>query len=184
MAISYNFDGDTKPDDVKPDVLYQRHPFICTGITLFDIYVANCDRNPGNLKVDNPQKPTTCYLIDHERALFYIYAGEGIKRLESRAKRLGVTDAGDSDDEWHCLVELLDSVDLIGEWVKRIQSIPGWFIDGICDEIATLSINRRETEAVKAFLKSRRDGFDELILNHKDRFISMPPRTQWPLIFK
>lgn len=183
MFISYSYDGDTKPDDVEPELLYATHPYECTGIVVFDILIANCDRHGGNLKVDKPTKPTSYYLIDHERALFYIYSGEGIKRLKSRENRLGINDGYDSDprDEWHCLIELLDDVELITKWVTRIETIPDWFIDDICEEMWKVSLTRHECEAVKSFLKKRRDGMERLILDHKDRF---PLITNWPLVLR
>ena len=92
MFISYSCEGDTTPDDVDPAALYAKFPSECTGIVVFDILLVNCDRNGGNLKVDNPASPKAFYLIDHERALFYIYKPGGIRRLRSRQDRLGVTD--------------------------------------------------------------------------------------------
>lgn len=178
MFISYSYDGDTKPDDVDPEVFYQRFPFESTGIVMFDVLVANCDRHGGNLKVDNPSKPKAFYLIDHERALFYIYEKEGLKRLNSRVDRLGIADGQQSDDEWHCLVELIDNVDHIETWLDRIQSIPDWFIDDICNDVWKMPITKPECDGVKAFLKGRRDNFHKLILDHKDRFLNV---KDWPL---
>lgn len=178
MFTSYSFEGDSTPDDVDPQILYERFPFECTGIVLFDILIANCDRHGGNLKVDKPGAPRDFYLIDHERALFYIYKGEGIKRLKSREKRLGVTDGSESRDEWHCLVELLDSVDHITCWVKRVQDIPDWFIDEICDAMWKVSVSKQECAAVKEFLKRRRDSIGELIVANEKRF---PGIKNWPL---
>jgi hypothetical protein len=180
MFISYSYDGDTKPDDVEPVPLYNAFKSACTGVVVFDIFVANCDRNGGNLKVDNPGSPKSFYLIDHERALFHIWEGEGVKRLRSlnSEERLGVTDGATSANEWHCLVELIDDINWLHEWVKRVQSVPDWFVDEICNEMWKVAINKRECDEVKGFLKTRRDEIGGLILKHKNRF---PLIRQWPL---
>src|ERR1044072_4485952 len=36
MFISYSYDGDTTPDDVEPQALYDKYPSECTGIVLLD----------------------------------------------------------------------------------------------------------------------------------------------------
>jgi hypothetical protein len=180
MFCSYNFRGDSTPADVKPDELYGKFPSECVGIFLFDCLVINCDRHRGNLKVDDPDKPTDFYIFDHERALFYIYKGEGIKRLNSRQNRLGVSDSAVSDpaDEWHCLIECIDSAGLLSDWLRRIESIPDWFIDAICGEVLRLGITQTERDAVARFLKERRTNLASLVHANRQRF---PKITKWPL---
>jgi len=180
MFTSYSYDGDIKPDDVIPQKLYDNFPAACAGIVVFDMLVANCDRGKQNLQVDVPANPHAFYLIDHERALFYIYAKEGIKRLESRDDRLGVTDGDSSRNEWHCLVELIDDAQLFIPWLDKVHDMPAWFIDDICDEVGDIALTRPECEAVKSFLKERRHKLDHLITTHKTRF---PLINNWPPIF-
>lgn len=174
MFCSYSFQGDSTPSDVDPVTLIKLHPFICAGITVFDIFVANPDRHGGNLKVDNKAKPKDFFIFDHERALFYIYANEGIQRLNDRANRLGITDGADSADEWHCLMEHLESLADIAEWVRRVESIPDWFIEATCEEVWKHGITRAETNAVIAFLKDRQSRISTLISENKGRFIGIP----------
>lgn len=179
MFASYSFEGVSKPKDALPIPLYAAFPHLCTGIVVFDVLIANCDRHGGNIKVDNPDKPTAVYIFDHERALFYIYQKEGIKRLDSRKDRLGVTDGSDSRDEWHCLVELLDSVESLIFWIQRVAEIPNQFIKSICEEMWKFQITRAECDAVQNFLIERKDRIAELILKHKDRFPKVP--KPWPM---
>jgi Phosphatidylinositol 3- and 4-kinase len=179
MFISYSYDGDTKPDDVEPAILYRRFPKECTGVVVFDILVANCDRHGGNLQVDKPSNPKTFYIIDHERSLFYVDEGKGIDRLRSRENRLGISDGRDSTDDYHCLIEHLDSVEHIEEWIGKVRSLPDWFIDDVCEEMhKDLSIKRRECDFVKEFLKRRREEIQKLISGNKSRF---PSIGTWPL---
>ena len=181
MFISDSYDGDSTPDDAEPQLLYDNFAKDCTGVVILDILTANCDRHPGNIKVDKPSSPKVFYLIDHERSLFYVHDKDGIGHLKSREDRLGVTDGDNSANEWHCLVDLLDSVEYINQWVGRVLSIPDWFIDDVCEEMWKVSINRHECDYVKEFLKRRRDGLGKLILAHKSRF---PKTSDWPLLLK
>ncbi|MBN2476463.1 MAG: hypothetical protein JXB62_17750 [Pirellulales bacterium] len=69
MFASISFEGETTPRDVEPSVLWAKHPRLCTGILLFDILIANCDRHAGNIKVDNRIAPKKVHVFDHEHAL-------------------------------------------------------------------------------------------------------------------
>ncbi len=179
MFASQSFEGDTTPDDLEPELLYNSDALLCAGIVVFDIFVANCDRYKGNIKVDNPATPSVIRLIDHERALFYKDAKEGIKRLKSRADRLGIADGMDSAFEWHCFVELIDSAENLSHWVRRVEDIPDWFLHSVCEEVKRLAITETEFQEVVAFLKARRDKLGQLILDNRTRF---PKVKQWPLI--
>lgn len=178
MFASYSYEGDTTPADVEPSILYERHPRLCAGIVLFDILVANCDRHRGNLKVDKPAAPETVHLIDHDRAMFGVIAGNGVQRLQDIQDRLGVTDAPESRDEWHCLVELLASSDDMEHWLARIADIPDWLISEVCNDVHRIAITANERDEAIRFLQERRNNLGSLIHRHRDRF----PRVQnWPL---
>jgi hypothetical protein len=157
---------------VIPATLYRQFPALCAGIVTFDMYIANCDRNEGNITVDNPLTPTEVHVFDHERALFYIYKGEGVQRLESRVDRLGVTDGTLSGNrpEVHVLVDLIEDADLFKPWLKKIEQIPDWFIEEICEQVWQISISEAEKEAVITFLKNRRKALPDLITSNWHRF--------------
>ncbi len=178
MFISYSYDGDTKPDDVEPAILYRNFPNECAGVVVFDILIANCDRHGGNMKVDKPSNPKDFYIIDHERSLFYVHEGEGLNRLRSREDRLGIADGPESTDDYHCLLELLDSVEHVRAWAAKVESLPDWFIEDVCEDMWKVSINRRECDCVKDFLKRRRDNIRRLIFDNKSRF---PAIRTWQL---
>ena len=179
MFISQSYEGDSTPSDVNPANLYRGFPKETTGVVVFDIFIANCDRHGGNLKVDNPLKPRQFHLIDHERALFYIYKGEGIKRLQGREDRLGISDGSQSADEYHCLIEELDSIEHLQFWIDRVASIPDWFIEDICEDVKKVACKSSECEYLKKFLKERKTKLQTLIQNNKSRF---PRISKWPLI--
>ena len=181
MFCSYSFQGDSTPSDVNPQILYQKHPDLCVGILLFDMLVLNCDRHGGNLKVDDPADPKDFFIFDHERALLYIYQDEGVDRLMSRIDRLGITDGSGSGDEWHCIIEEVDSIPLIRKWAGKIAMIPDWFIKDICHEVWKLGIVQEERDAVANFLNIRKIKLCDLISQNKDRFPKIRA-ADWPLI--
>lgn len=182
MFASYSFDGVSPQKKLKEredvEALFAAKPDTCAGILAFDILIANCDRHGWNIKVDNLRKPTAVHLFDHERALFYIDKGLGVARLKSREDRLGVTDGKASLDEWHCLVEVVDSVELLAPWIKLIEDIPESFIERICQEVVQISITKKERDEVIAFLVKRRSELSKLIRDHRDRFTQI---KNWPL---
>jgi len=178
MFITYDFEGDSQPDDADPSVLYNTFPLECTGVVVLDILTVNCDRTKENIKVDNPAAPKEFHVFDHERSLFYVHAKEGMHHLQSREQRLGVTEGADSTNEFHCLIELVDKYEHLEEWISRVESIPDWFIDEVCDEIQSLSMKKSECRFVKDFLKKRKCKVGDLIRSNKDRF---PGVTNWGL---
>jgi hypothetical protein len=180
MFASQSFEKDVTPDDLDPDALYSANPVLCAGIVIFDIFIANCDRNRTNIKVDDADDPTVVRLIDHERALFYVYPKEGLKRLRriESQNRLGVTDGSESRDEWHCLLNLLDSWDNLIPWIQKVESIPDWFLDTICEEARRLTVTEAECNGLASFLKKRKSLLKDLIHQHRARF---PKVTSWPL---
>ena len=181
MFASYSFEGQAVTKNVIPSALYAKRPDLCTGIVVFDIFIINCDRNKTNIKVDKQSSPSVVHVFDHERSLFYVYPKEGTKRLQQGQSRLGITDSHDSggQDEWHCLIEHLDSIDILREWIHRVRTIPDWYIEDICNEVWKVSITKKERDAVIAFLKERRNEIGSLIQQHSDRF---PQISNWPLI--
>jgi hypothetical protein len=181
MFASYSFEGDSKPKNCNPAEVFKAYPKICAGVVVFDILVGNFDRHYRNIKVDRPLSPRWMRIIDHERCLFHVYPKEGIRRLRDIEGRLGITDGSHSGNEWHCLIQHLESVEDIKDWVFRASQIPDWFIEAICWDVWKISINKKEYETVIAFLKRRRDKLGELILDHKTRFDSIP-FANWPLI--
>ena len=147
---------------------------------MFDIFIANCDRNPTNIKVDKAGKPTLIRVFDHERSLFYTDKGRGRDRLKECEDRLGVTDGDQSRDEWHCLVEVVKSAQHILNWADRVRDIPDWFLERIIEEVRKLPLVDAECEDVLSFLIRRQTKIHTLIWNNRKRFTQVDP-TSWPV---
>ncbi|MBL0035370.1 MAG: hypothetical protein IPP26_06280, partial [Flavobacteriales bacterium] len=66
-------------------------PFLATGLLLFDIWVANCDRHVKNFEVDYSTTPVSMNIFDHGHALFGYVGGQGEARLNALMNRLGIS---------------------------------------------------------------------------------------------
>lgn len=179
MFASYSFEGDTTPGDVRPFECFREHPHLCSGILAFDILIANCDRHRGNVKVDNPPRPRRVHIIDHDRALLYVYPGEGISRLRSLVDRLGITGGSVSRQSRHIFLDVVDTAEHFAEWASRIRDIPKWFLRDVCSDVQGIGVRKRELAEVVAFLTERRDRLGSLILANKHEF---PSISDWPLV--
>lgn len=175
MFASVSFEGDTTPRDAVPSILWANHPHLCTGILVFDILMANCDRHSGNIKVDDPASPKRVYVFDHDRALFYVYAKKGAKRLKDMQDCLGIRGGAG-----HCLIDEANTAEHFGDWVKRVQEMPLSFIERVCSQVHRLGATRREVGQAVKFLNHRRQHLGELVYQNRAEFPSIPP-TDWPL---
>jgi hypothetical protein len=160
---------ETQPRDMIPEPCVRNDPELCTGILLFDIYVANGDRNRSNLKVNDPFNPTDFNIFDHERSLFFVEAKQGKKRLDEMLTALGVSRGSVSGHSQHCFLDAITTDEHFYQWISKIASIRDWFIDEICHEMNDW-LTEDEIEAVILFLKYRKDNLVEIIRKHKSKF--------------
>jgi len=180
MFVSWMYgSGSVTPDDVLPDVCFQQMPEVCTGILLFDVFVANPDRHRGNLKVDDPHRPTRVEVIDHDRSMFGSSPGQGAARLERLWDRLGTSGGSQTAETENCLMEVASSSDYFETWLQKIMTIPDWFLDDVCEEAMGIPATRDEVDVAKAFLKDRKRRLRELLKGHKNQF---PGIRQWRLL--
>jgi hypothetical protein len=158
------------PDDANPDRCFRNLPRLCTGILLFDIFVANSDRHSGNIKVDVPFDPKVIDIFDHDRALFGALENDGVKRLQDLLDRLGVGKGSVSGGNRHCFIDVVDTTDHFHEWLERISLIPDYFIDDICADAKGIPVGKDEIEMATTFLKYRKKKLSEIIANNKAEF--------------
>jgi hypothetical protein len=179
MFASVSFETRIPTEHSEPTILWKKHPELCTGILAFDILVGNCDRHTGNIKVNSKANPTRVHLFDHDRTLFYVYPGKGIKRLHDLADRIGVSEGSVSHGNRHCLIDVINSADHFRFWLDRIDAMPRTFTETICWKVWGTGTTKAEIEAVVNFLDDRRRRLDELIFTHKAEFTGI---KTWPLV--
>lgn len=169
-----------EPADARSFECMAAFPHLCAGVLLFDILVANCDRHPGNIKVDNPATPKWMRIIDHERALLGFHAKDGVNRLNEMWDRLGVTAGPVSGGNRHIFLDATHNSEIIWEWVNKISQLPDWYIRETCEFVVGSGINKNECKHTIDFLRYRRDKIETLVADHKAEFSGV---KKWGLLF-
>ncbi len=176
-SLDFNLTGNSLPP-IDPAECYSCLPSPITGTVLFDVLIANPDRNRGNLSLDvQPPAPPRMTIFDHGHALFGADAGGGEQRLRDMRDRLGLSNRSAADDD-HCLLGVIRADDHFEEWFGRIRALPDFYIEEVCRSAVGLGIKEGEAASAIEFLKHRRDNFRELIRRHRHEFRGI---SQWGL---
>lgn len=170
---------ETTPTDMVPHKLVSAMPRVATGVIVFDVFIANPDRHEGNLKVDNPHRPTALEVFDHDCALLGSNKKRhGVSRLKHVTGQLGLC-KGITGGNFHKLASPLTSNCYMHEWISRIDFIHNSFIEDICSEARDLGISKEEAEATSFFLKERKQHISDIINSNKHFFDGA---TQWEIM--
>jgi len=162
--------GSAPPHDVDPAACIRELPSISTGVILFDVLIANCDRHEKNLAVDDPVNPRRIVIIDHDRALLGYTANGGVERLQEMRERFGISAGSVSGGNRHVLLGAVKNTDHFSEWIARISAIPDWYIIDTCEYVQGVGLRAKECREVIAFLKFRRDNLTKLLDAGRDEF--------------
>lgn len=154
--------NNVSPPDTVAENCWRVDPHTCVGIFLFDLFVLNNDRDRKNLYVDNPARPKEILIYDHDVALSEAMYNEAAIRFK-RDKDAFLT--------YHMLLPVIDSDSRFLHWIKRIQSIPDWFLKDICDEVVSRDFTQTESNACRKFLRHRQDNLLYIVNKHRDRFL-------------
>ncbi len=178
---SLDFGGgeELPPDDVDAKAVVEFMPCEATGITLYDILIANPDRHAKNLHVDVVDLPTRLEIFDHERGLFgHSKKNHGVARLQHVWDRLGLC-KGLGESNFHKLGPLLKSAEHFQRWYDQIYCIPDLFIDRICTEAQVLGFSQSDTGDLATFLKHRKRNISVLVNNNRAFFKSI---SSWGIV--
>ncbi len=172
-SLDFNLTGNSLPP-VNVANCVRVLPSLSTGLLLFDIWVANCDRHAENFSVDFYGTPPQMNIFDHSHALFGYAAGEGETRLATLRDRLGISwttnNPVDSGQHRHCLLDVVNDDYYFSLWLDRIRATPDFYIEEICQDAAPYGLTEQEASAAIDFLKARRDSMNEIISNHQTEF--------------
>jgi hypothetical protein len=178
-SLDFNLKEDSLPPvDAKKCV--DLCPGSSAGVLLFDILVANPDRNEKNLSLDRSVQPCQLSVFDHGHALFGNLAGKGEFRLRRLQNELGITDEPPTEGVVrHCLLDLVPSAKLFAPWVERIAAVPDFLIDDLCDAVVGCPITTAEAAAAKRFLKHRRSNLKSIIQAKQAQFVAVNDWSPW-----
>lgn len=167
---------------VDPDACVAKLPWLASGLLLFDILVANCDRHRNNLFLDDFACEPTLWIFDHDLALFGFEAGKGYKRLVTLSDNMALVVTGgpySRDGNRHCLLDRVQSDEHFEEWIQRIEALPDYLIDDACDKASGSGISDGEVMTARAFLKGRRRNLRTLIHQNRGEFKAI---STWRLV--
>jgi hypothetical protein len=153
---------------------------LAAGVFVFDVLIANGDRNTSNLSRDPAFTPPRVSVFDHGHALLGTNPPIGPDRLRLATDRLGC-----ADDSAHIASDsiLLDQAldpACMERWVKRVRQVPGYVFEDACTRVAQtpgLNIDAATASTLANWLIKRAEGLGDLIWNNKGSL----PAVAWSL---
>lgn len=178
VSLDFNLTGQPLPD-AEPEECVSKFPRETVGIVLFDAWIANSDRHPGNISLDQPQgRSPRINVFDHSHALFGV---DGPGRLTNVVEKVGITETANTGAHRHCLLDEIRDEELFDDWFKRIELTPDFLIDDSCAVVADLGIlTLGEKELAAQFLKRRRSTLRAIVLSALAEFRGIQkPSLMW-----
>lgn len=174
-SIAFSSD---KPPKVDPAQAIKDIPHEASGVTVFDILVANQDRHSGNLRYAASRKQL--YAFDHSHALLGVDP-------DAEAHMAAIKDdfvIHKQQPNKHCLLDALESPQDLMWWVDEIKTaVTRRFLERLCKEAhrLDLGVDKSTSEALFAFLSHRRDNLRKLVLDNSKEFSAIS-ESDWPML--
>ncbi len=176
-SLDFNLAGESLPP-IVPATCVEALPFLAAGVLVFDAFIANNDRHPRNLSLDLSVKKPRLMVFDHGHALLGDEPSKSVERFKRVEDRLGIAGGEDSGGVPHCLLDHLKVADHLDAWLKRVEQVPGYVIEGVCERAVGLGITDAEAGAASDFLKNRRHLLRSIVKANRAQFKGI---IQWGL---
>jgi hypothetical protein len=172
-SLSFALTGAALPP-IIPDNFYGTFPSGSADLLVFDIFIANYDRHPGNLAAEYGN-PARFNVFDHSHCLLNGSAPTGGEvRLQAAQNALVIDGRGFGSR--HCLIDKITDDGLFLPILQRLESIPSWFVESVVEGASGYGLTPAETTALTTFLLNRRNSVRELIRANHNAF---PSIAQW-----
>lgn len=180
LSLDVSFEGKALPPVIAAEFV-EEEPRIAAGVVVFDVLVANGDRNPGNLSRDPAFTNPRVSVFDHGHALLGTSGPTGLDRLEAARNVLGcsIHNTTVAVNNSVLLDQPLDAR-LLEEWVQRARMLPDYVFEDICREVAAmpnLNVWNETADEIIKWLIERRDQLGQLIWDNQ----GLLPNVQWSL---
>jgi hypothetical protein len=180
LSLDVSFEGKQLPP-VIPAEFATEEPWLAAGVVVFDVLIANGDRNAGNLSRDPAFTIPRVAVFDHGHALLGTSEPKGLDRLNAARDVLGcaIDQTGVAVNNSILLNQPLDA-SMLEQWVGRVKELPDYIFIDICREVAAmpnLNIWSGSADQIVAWLIDRRDRLDQLIWDNQ----GLLPNVQWSL---
>lgn len=174
------FEGKQLPPVIPAEFATEK-PWPAAGVVVFDILIANGDRNGGNLSCDPAFTNPRPAVFDHGHALLGTEDPKGLDRLNAAREVLGcaIDETRVAVNNSVLLDQPLDAL-MLEQWVGRVKALPDYIFEDICREVAAmpnLNVWNETADQIVAWLIERRDRLDQLIWDNQ----GLLPNVQWSL---
>lgn len=180
ISLDVSREGKKLPPIIPADFA-RSDPRLAAGVAVFDILIANGDRNGGNLSRDPGFNPPRVSMFDHGHALYGTSFPRGPDRVDLATDRLGcVIDASGIAVNTNVLFGQPLDARYLDEWVTRAKQIPAYVYEDICLDVATtpgLSVTGEMARSLASWLAMRAARVDRLIWDNQGSF----PAVNWTL---
>jgi hypothetical protein len=178
-CLEFTLTGEALPP-VDPVECVAKLPDLSTGLVMFDILIANPDRHAQNFSAILHEQPYDMMIFDHSHALFGHSNDGAIKRLTDLQDRLGISGGSITNQNRHCLLDVIEDAAYFAKWISRIETLPNHYLETACGDLVDSGIiNHHDGSAIVQFLRYRRDCFPCLLDDHKAQFKGI---KQWVLL--
>lgn len=141
----------------------------CTGLVLYDMIIANPDREPWNLKADDPLSPNFIRVFDHADALFNTV---GVARFDKPHMWSGLSwPPPRKETERHFLLEYLACGEFFPSWCDKFHRIPSFQVANICRTARQSGISALEAKAAFDFIMYRKNHIQEIAEANRNLFL-------------
>lgn len=158
---------------IIPANFAREEPWLAAGTAVFDVLIANGDRNPTNLSRDPAFDPPRVSVFDHGHALLGTNPPTGWDRLRLAEDRLGcIDDSANIASDTVLREQELDSAHM-ELWTQRVAALPKYVFDDICADVArtpALGLNATEARNVALWLARRAAMIGGLVWDNRDAF--------------
>lgn len=180
LSLDVSYEGTQLPPIVPADFVAEE-PWLSAGCVVFDILIANGDRNTSNIARDPNFNPPRVSIFDHGHALLGTGGLLGEQRLKEAADKLGCDGKSGTLGSRSALLDHLANDGDLFAWAERAKELPRYIFKDACALIAQpgrLNLNQTEADRVARWLADRAQNLEQLICDNKAEF---PGITQWKL---
>jgi hypothetical protein len=161
-SLDFNAAGQALPP-INPAAVVAALPELSWGVTLFDVFVMNTDRHPGNMSYNRQKNELT--IFDHSHA-FMRPNGDVDATLAANRGQLAIGG--------HCFAAELNTWNGFAAWTARIKAVPDYFLAGVINAGCKVGIAPGKEAAIYDFFRERRDTIDVIVTNNKAAFPKLP----------
>jgi hypothetical protein len=165
FSLDFNIAGETLPP-ASASALVAKNPRLAWGIIVFDAFVTNGDRHPGNIAHDTGTDKIQ--IFDHSHA-FVGPGGDIDQTLTARRNDLAIG--------CHCLAAEINTIDGRDDWINKVELVPNYFIEGLIVAACDCGIPPDKKDLLITFVKHRRDSLKTLFDASMNRFPKVPTVT-------